>query len=170
MPVEWSKFTLFLTAMAEMLKVYEEEHRCELKGTRRDWQILWSDSGENLSLIGMTPKMKEQMEWCGQYLYQYRPRAPFQSPLFKLEVCKRIEPDQLLLYTMILRRLKNESHPEYAYYTLLIPKFLPSDTEGELVMLLSGIGGKQKKPTTKIRMDVYLDMSVVGRPSVILSQ
>lgn len=135
-----------------------EEGYCELRGSRSEWQVLWSDYDSNMCLIGMIPKMKEQLEWCGEYLTEFQTRGPFQSPLFKLDVVKRVGLDNVLLYTMIRRRLQNDPDPDFTYYTLTIPKFLPHDSRGEIVMHLSAIGesGRRKKPN-KIRMDVYLN-------------
>lgn len=140
--------------------VMKEEGFCEIKGRRNDWQVLWSDSTSNVCLIGMTPKMKEQLEWCGEYLTEFQSRGPFQSPLFKLDVVKRVSLDNVLLYTMIRRRLLNDPHPDYMYYTLMVPKFLPSDSQGEIVMhLWASVSGEGRRKPKRLRMDVYLDFT-----------
>jgi len=145
--------------------IHTGEGFCELRGGRQQWQVLWSDYESHVSLIGMTPKMKEQLEWCGEYLTEFPPRTPFQRPLFKLDMVKRVGLDNLLLYTMIRRRLQNDPNPDYTYYTLAIPKYLPQDSVGEVVMHLSAMKEEEegRKPH-KIRMSVYLDVLSAFRP------
>lgn len=148
-----------------MMSVFDRS--CEIRGSRRDWQILWSDAESATSLVGMTPKMKEQLDWCGCYLTRFQVRSPHQPPLFRFDKVKRVGLDHLLLYTMIHRRLRNNPAPDYVYYTFTVPTFLPCDSEGEVVMHLHSIltGKGDTVCSDKIRMNVYLDQSPVP-PSV----
>lgn len=111
-----------------------------ISGSGQDWQILWSNSETKETWVGMTEKMKEQLCWCYCYLRKFNPRAERIIP-WGLERFTRHDPDQLLLYTMIDRRLRKEGEAPETYYAWRLPFYLPAN-EKELKLRL--------KPSNKL--------------------
>jgi hypothetical protein len=135
-----------------MLHPSPEQDYVVIQGGNKDWQVLWND-GATETWVGLTEKMKEQLCWCYCYLRQFNPKAERIIP-WGLERFSKTDPDTLLMYTMMDRRLRAEGEtPPEQYYAWRLPMVIqPRGKEEELILKISPSNDQRTK--FKIRLHI----------------
>jgi len=145
-------FLLYLVRM--VISIDETSNSCEIIGGSRDWQVLWNDLDTRQSLIGMTEKMHDQLSWAYRYMTRFRPESRGGGVPFNFDCYHRSSRDQILLYTLIRRRL-NDVLTDPCFYTLEIPRPVPPLTKHEVDTQDLTIKLTRKPRKRHIRFEIF---------------
>lgn len=127
--------------ISSMITTAPDMSYCAIQGGPADWQVLWTNSLDGETLVGMTEKMKEQLCWCYCYLREFSPKTDQIIPL-GLDLYERCNRDTFLIYLMIQRRLRpdiktlDDERSEPVYYTWRLPFSVTVPVGGQLPLLV----------------------------------